>query len=249
MTNAPAWQGARDARRDLRQGVRDALFELGRLWPVLAAGASLLVLFMAGVLEGQAAGDGVSARDAQLRLLQGVAFGLVLPLFAFAATRRVGGSRSQLMLMGWSRYGGNRQGYALGRQLLVVVLTGLVIGVAGLLALGLGAATSAPGTELPLSGTNLLAVVWVGALGAVSYVGGLSLAHQYGGNVGRVLFLIGDWSFGSGTSLLALPWPRAHLRTLLGGSAPLGVSARDAALYLLAFTVLSFALYLRRIPR
>ncbi len=249
MTNAELGQGVRDARRDLRQGVRDALLSLGRRWPAVAVSASLLVLLMAGVLEGQAAGDGDSAREAQLRLLQGVAFGLVLPLFAFAASRRDGGSRSQLMLMAWPRHGGNRQGYALGRQLLVVLLTGLVIGVVGLLALGLGDATSAPGAELPLSGTNLLAVLWVGALGAASYVGGLSLAHQYGGNIGRTLFLIGDWAFGSGASLLALPWPRAHLRALLGGSAPLGLSTRDTALYLLAFTLVCFASYVRRIPR
>ena len=249
MTRAELGQGVRDARRDLRQGVRDALSAFGRAWPVMAAGASLTVLLMAGVLEGQAKGDGDSARAAQLRLLQGVAFGLVLPLFAYAASRRVGGSHAQLMAAAWPRFGGNRQGYALGRQLSVVLLTGIVIGVTGLLALGIGDATSAPGAELPLSGTNLLAVMWVGGLGAASYVGGLGLAHQYGGNIGRALFLIGDWAFGSGTSLLALPWPRAHLRALLGGSAPLGLSTRDTALYLLAFTLLSFALYVRRIPR
>jgi hypothetical protein len=230
-----------------RRGFRDATRALGYAWPIAALSACLLMLGLAGVLEGQAAGSAASARAVQLRLLQGVALGLVVPLFAYAASGRVG-RIEDLMAASWARYGGHRRRYALGRQALAALLTGLVAGASGLFALGLGSATSAPGIELPLSASNLLAVLWVGVLGGLAYVGALGLAQSLGGNLGRALFLIGDWLFGSGTSLLALPWPRAHLRALAGGNPALGLSPRDAALCLGAIAVISCLAWLRRVP-
>src|SRR5690606_35390536 len=170
-------------------------------------------------------------------------------LFAFGVSARLGGSLHELMAMSWPRYGGNRRGYALGRQALAGLLTGLVVAAAGLLALALGSATAAPGQELPLSPSNLLAVVWVGVLGSASYIASLGVAHLYGGAFGRGAFLIGDWLFGSGTSLLALPWPRAYLRALFGGAAPLGLTPRDSAFCLGALALAAGAVYLRRVPR
>jgi hypothetical protein len=231
-----------------RRGFRDAAQALGGAWPIAAIGASLFVLGLAGVLEGQAGGSSSGARAVQLRLLHGVAFGLVVPLFAFAASGRSGGRLPELMSASWARYGGNRRGYALGRQAPGVLLTGLVAGATGSLALGFVSASSAPGRALPLSAVNLLAVLGVGLLGGLAYVGCLGLAQALGGNVGRVLFLGGDWLLGSGTSLLALPWPRAHLRTLIGGDAPLGMGPRDAALCLVAIALTSGLARLRRLP-
>jgi hypothetical protein len=233
---------------DFRRGFRDATQALGKAWPVAGVSASLFVLGLAGVLEGQAVGSASSARAVQLRLLHGIAFGLVLPLFAFAASGRLGTRMPELMSASWARYGGNRRGYALGREAPAVLLTGLVAGATGLLALGLGNASSAPGQALPLSAVNLLAVVGVGVLGGFAYVGCLGLAQALGGNIGRVLFLCGDWLLGSGTSLLALPWPRAHLRALVGGDAPLGLAPRDAALCLVAIALTAGLGWLRRVP-
>lgn len=230
------------------QGFRDATRALGFGWSLAALAASLLMLGLAGVLEGQAAGSAASARAVQLRLLHGVALGLVVPSFAYAASGRVGSRVEQLMSVSWARYGGQRRRYALGRQAYAALLTGLVAGASGLLALGLGSATSAPGLGLPLSATNLLAVLWVGVLGGLAYVGALGLAQALGGQLGRVSFLVADWLLGSGTSLLALPWPRAHLRALAGGNAALGMSPRDAALCLGAIALLSSLAWLRRVP-
>jgi hypothetical protein len=230
-----------------RQGFRDATGTLGRAWPIAALTASVFVLGLAGALEGQATSLTSGARAVQLRLLHGVAFGLIVPLFAFAATGRLG-RLPELMTANWARYGGNRRGYALGRQLPAVLLTALVGAVAGTLALGLGSATSAPGFTLPISALNLLAVAWVGVLAGLAYVGCLGLAQALGGDLGRALFLVGDWMLGSGTSLLALPWPRSHLRALLGGEAPLALAPLDAALCLLAIATLSALAWLRRVP-
>jgi hypothetical protein len=152
------------------------------------------------------------------------------------------------MSASWARYGGHRRGYALGRHAPAALLTGLVASSTGLLALGLGSATSTPGLALPISSANLLSIVWVGLLGGLAYAGCFGLAEALGGKLGRILFLAGDWLLGSGTSLLALPWPRAHLRALLGGDAPLGLSARDAALCLIAITLTSALVWLRRVP-
>jgi hypothetical protein len=63
------------------------------------------------------------------------------------------------------------------------------------------------------------------------------------------LFLIGDWVFGGGTSAIALPWPRAHVRALLGGPAPLGLTPSESALVLAALGLLASFAYLRRLPR
>lgn len=231
-----------------RQGLRDATATLGSAWAIAAAVASVLVLAIAGVLEGQLVATSDAARGAQLRLLGGVVFGLVLPLLAFGVSGKVGGSARELMLAGWARYGGNRRGYALGQQTLAALLTAAVATVLALLALGLGSATAAPGRELPLSFANMLAVVWVGALGSLAYVAAFAAAQAYWGNAGRVAFLIADWSFGTGTSLFALPFPRAHLGALLGAHAPLGLEPRHSALCLLAITLLTTAASARRVP-
>lgn len=232
-----------------RQGVRDAGITLGSAWPVAATIASLLALAIAGVLEGRAITTPEQAREVQLRLLGGVVFGLVLPLLAFGVSARLGANLEDLMRSAWARYGGHRRGYAFGRQALAAVLSGTVTALLALLALGLGSATAEPGHALPLSFANMLAVVWVGALGSVTYVMAFAAAHAYAGNLGRSLFLIGDWLFGSGASLLALPWPRSHLGALLGGNTPLELTPRDSALCLVLIAALATAAYARRVPR
>ena len=209
----------------------------------------LTTLGLTGVLEAGAIGSSASARAAQLRLLQGVAFGLVLPLLAYAASGRPGARLPDLMALAWPRYGGDRRSYVLGRLAAPALLSGTISALAGVLALGLGSATSAAATELPPSLLNVLAVIWIAVLGGVAYVACLSLAHRAAGNVGRLLFLLGDWVFGSGISAVALPWPRAHVRTLLGGAAPLGLAPRDCAIALAAIGLLASLAYLRRLPR
>jgi hypothetical protein len=234
---------------DFRHGFRDARSTLGPIWPATAAAASLAALVLAGVLEARATGSAASARAAQLRLLQGVAFGLVLPLLAHAVSGRLGARLPDLMAFAWPRYGGDRRWYALGRLAVPGLLSGAVTALCGVLALGLGSATSAAAHELPPSLLNVLAVIWIAVLGGFAYVACLSLAHRAAGNVGRLSFLVADWVFGGGTSAIALPWPRAHVRALLGGGAPLELQPHDSAVLLAAIGLLASFAYLRRVPR
>jgi hypothetical protein len=231
-----------------RRGFLEAGQILGRLWPLAAATAGLLLLIVAGVLEGRAIGTAASARVAQLRLLQGVVFGIILPLYAWGTSARLGVGREQLMASRWARHGGDRRLHALGRLARGALLSGVVAGLFGALALGLGGATSSVADELPTSPLNLLTVLWIGLLGGVAYTLMLALAHEYLGNAGPLLFLALDWLLGSGTSLLALPVPRAHLRALLGGPVPLGLAPGQAALCLIAISALAAVAYLRRLP-
>jgi hypothetical protein len=83
---------------------------------------------------------------------------------------------------------------------------------------------------------------WIGALGGVVYVTWFSLGALFGkGGRGRVYALGLDWILGSATSAMAMPWPRAHLRSLLGGELVLGLPGWQStvALYLLAGVYLS----------
>jgi hypothetical protein len=231
-----------------RRGFLEAGQLLGHLWPLVAATAALLLLIVAGLLEGRAIGSAASARAAQLRLLQGVAFGIILPLYAWGTSTRLGGRRDELMAGRWVRHGGDRRLYALGRMARGALLSGAVAGLFGALALGLGSATTAAANELPPSAINLLTVLWIGLLGGTAYTLSLTLAYETLGNAGRLAFLAADWVLGSGTSLLALPWPRAHLRALLGGPTPLGLAPGQAALSLIAIAALAAFAYVRRLP-
>lgn len=234
---------------DFRHGFRDARSTLGPIWPVTAAAASLGALALAAVLEARAMGSAASARAVQLRLLQGVSFGLVLPLLAHAVSGRLGARLPELMAFVWPRYGGDRRSYALGRLAMPALLSGAVTAACGVLALGLGSATSAAEHELPPSLLNLLTVIWIAVLGGAAYVACLALAHRAAGGVGRLSFLVADWLFGGGTSAIALPWPRTHVRALLGGEGPLGLLPHHSAILLAAIGLLASFAYLRRVPR
>jgi hypothetical protein len=83
---------------------------------------------------------------------------------------------------------------------------------------------------------------WIGALGGAVYAVWFSLGSLFGkaGN-GRSVALALDWVLGSATSAIAVPWPRAHLRSLLGGELVLGLPEYQStvALYALGFTYLA----------
>jgi hypothetical protein len=65
---------------NFRHGFRDARVSLGWVWPSTSALAALLTVAALGVLEAQAVGSPSRGRNNQRHLLQGVAFGLVVPL-------------------------------------------------------------------------------------------------------------------------------------------------------------------------
>jgi len=118
----------------------------------------------------------------------------------------------------------------------------------GLLGGGLGALVDAVahGPLDPPLAVDLPGAFAGGALGGAAYAAFFSFGASFGTRgFGRTLFLVLDWIFGAGTSTSALLTPRAHVRALLGGAAPLDVPSRVsfAALVLMVvgFTLLATA--------
>lgn len=233
-----------------RHGLMEGRRALGGAWLATASGIVLLGIGLAGLMEAQAIGGADSARRTELRLLQGATFGLMLPLLTFCLSSRVGSDLSTLLGSGWPRYGADRRVFAVGRLGFPLLAACAIAALGAVLALGLSIASSDPSLALPLGlTTGIGAVVLIAALGSASYVAGFAVAQLLGGALGRALFLVGDWLLGAGTGVTALPWPRAHLRALLGGDAVLGMSALQATGCLLALTLTLTLLYALKVPR
>lgn len=234
----------------LRLGFQDGQRALGGVWLATAAVAVLLSVGLAGLMEAQAIGGADSARQTELRLLQGATFGLVVPLFIFCLSSRLGGDLAELLGSRWARYGADRRVLALGRLGFPALAACVIAALAGVLALGSSIASSDPALALSMGlTTGFWTIVSIAALASASYVAGFAVAQLLGGAVGRALFLVGDWLLGAGTGVTALPWPRAHLRALLGGDAVLGMTDLQASGCLLALMVSYTLLYAGKVPR
>jgi hypothetical protein len=232
-----------------RHGWHSARLTLGWLWPATALIGGLALLLGAAVLEAQNITGESATRAAEADLLQGVTFGLLLPLSCFALSARLDTGLEALMHAIWVRHGAERRAYALGRLAFPMALTGGIVLLGGSLALALSNAASDPALGLPIGlGTNGVVLLAVAALGAVSYVACLGLAQMLAGAWGRALFLLADWLLGSGVGAAAVPWPRAHLRSLLGGEPVLHLSALGSTGWLLLLSAACLFFYLRRVP-
>jgi hypothetical protein len=151
---------------------------------------------------------------------------IVLPLLAFGIVGALVGSRSfsatQAPLT------------ALGARPIAAAAATLSVALASCIAVGavLAAAIAlvAHGSSDPPPAGDALASAWAGALGGAAYASlfafGSSLGRSGGG---RVLLLIADWVLGASQGPLAVVTPRAHLRNLLGGTGPAGMSGAASA--------------------
>jgi hypothetical protein len=230
-----------------RHGWESARSALGWLWPGAALLGALGVVLGAAMVEAQSS---LGASAAEADLVRGVAFGLLLPLACFALSARLDTGLDGLMNAVWVRHGAERRAFALGRLAFPMALGGGIVLMGGSLALALSHAIGAPAGELPVEvALHWLELIVIAGLGAASYVAGLGLAQLLAGAWGRASFLVGDWLLGSGQGVLALPWPRASVRTLLGGDAVAGMGAASGAGWLTLLTALCLFLYLRRVPR
>ena len=237
-------------RLSFRYGWHAAQQTLGWVWPGTAAFAALICIGIVGLLEARAIGSAESARHTELYLLQGATFGLVMPLFIFSMSCRLDNGLDQLMSAGWARRGADRRVFGLGRMAWSSVIACALGIVGGGLALSLSSASRDPALDLPLGlTTSPWALSWIAALGAVSYTVCLGVAQLMAGRWGLALFLVGDWLLGSGIGVVALPWPRSHLRALIGGAPVLGMSQLPAGVCLVALTLAATLLYARRVPR
>jgi hypothetical protein len=226
------------------QGFRDARQAIGTTLAVTVAMASWLCVVVAGLLE-RPSGYAISGHR-EPSLLEAATFGIVLPLASYALCARLGTTREALMSEHWARHGSSRRRYALGRIAFTAALGAALTISSAVLAFALSRVVLIPAPAGGIAG--LAAIIAVAALGAVGYAAGFSLAQLVGGIWGRTLFLALDWALGSSAGVAALPWPRAHLRSLLGGPAVLGMSAAQAAQFLVCLALVSALVYARRVP-
>jgi hypothetical protein len=91
---------------------------------------------------------------------------------------------------------------------------------------------------------------YAGGLGGAAYASWFSLGASFGRRGGgRVALLVVDWLLGASDGVPAIFTPRAHLRNLLGGAAPMDLPERASAVGLLVVFVvcaLACALIARR---
>jgi hypothetical protein len=170
--------------------------------------------------------------------LLGMYSAIALPFLAFAVVSGVLGrdglGRSGLVLVNF--------GAAAGRVAIIAVMVAVV--VSSLVGGGLGALVDAVahGPLDPPFAQDALRSFAAGALGGAAYAAFFAFGASFGARgFGRSVLLVLDWIFGAGTSASALLTPRAHIRALLGGSAPLDVPGRASFAVLVVMTV-GFAL-------
>lgn len=222
----------------LELGARLAAHQLHARTPYVAAATGAAVVVLGGALE--AAREPAYAVD---RALVGIASGVVLPLACYALFETVHRRADSAALVApLARHGANRRSLALGVFAALAacsLLLGLVLSVLAVLA-----ARESGDTGLA---ADLFASAWSGACAGLGYSGLFAFASRWG-RAGRLWALAGDWVLGSGASLLAFPWPRAHARNLLGGESVLDLPQLVSALLLLTLTVAGPLLMARRVP-
>ena len=228
-------------RQSLSDGVALAWSRLGRPRTLLVAAVAMGCVLADGGWERARA-----ASVAADRVLTGAAFGLVLPLLAYHVIREVTAQRrlDQAVLEA-ARHGANRHWAAIGllgtATIWLAILCGLIAG-AGVV--------TARGFADPQLGSDLATSVWIGALAGGSYAWffgfGTSLGRRGGGSF---VVLVLDWFLGVSSSAVAVPWPRAHLRNLLGAEPILGLSQGAALAVLVGLVVVYSSLALWRTPR
>jgi hypothetical protein len=219
-------------------GARLATHQLRARTPYVAAAVGAAAVILGAALE--AAREPAYAVD---RALLGIASGVVLPLFCYSLFETVHRRETSLALVSpLARYGANRRSLAVGVFALLAAGTAL----AGSIFAGLAVIGARSGGDSGLF-AELFASAWGGACAGLGYSGVFAFASRWGRS-GRLWTLAGDWLLGSGASFLALPWPRAHARNLLGGEPVLDLPQAVSALLLLTLAAVGPLLMSRRLP-
>ncbi len=210
-------------------GVTAALTRLRQPAAAVAPTVALVFVVVAALLQRR-----VSPSRAADHTLVAAVFGLALPLLAHATlTQLTRGARLEAVLVPVARHGGSRRQGVAG----VVVTAAVWLASLGGILAGL-AVLVARGTGDPKLVSDLLSSVWLGALGGACYAAWFSLGSMWGASGGgRLVLLLLDWVLGSGATALAAPWPRGHLRNLLGSEPVLHMPQWSALAAVLLLTM------------
>jgi hypothetical protein len=192
----------------------------------LSAGLLALCFTVSVALLERAQGRGGAAD----RALLGGAFGIALPLLCyFLVARSCAGGSLQSAVNPLARHGLSRRALVLGLALPAALVASLFAALSGALVVLI---TRGTGDALWLR--DAASCLWIGAISGVAYVLSFVGASGYGSRgQGRAWLLAADFVLGAGGSLLAVPWPKGHVRNLLGGTPVLGLSQLIALLLLL----------------
>jgi hypothetical protein len=195
--------------------------------PGTLSACALALCFELGVALLERAQGRVGAAD---RALTGGAFGIALPLLCYFMVHRVcSGLSLRTALNPLARHGMSRYALALGLTIPPALVAGAFAALSGVAVV---AVTRGAGDPLLLRDTATC--VWIGLVSGVAYTVALVGASAYGQRgQGRVGLLSADFLLGAGSSFLALPWPKGHVRNLLGGAPVLQLSQLSALLVLL----------------
>lgn len=206
-------------------------------------GLALALTFGLGVALLERAQGTIGAAD---RALTGGAFGIALPLACyFLVGRACGGSSLRHAVLPLARHGLDRRTLTLGLALPPALLAAAFAGISGLLVVLL---TRGPGDPKFLA--DAWASIWIGAVAGAAYVAAFVGASAVGRQgKGRSWLLAADFLLGAGDSFLAFPWPKGHVRNLLGGGAVLELTQLGALLALLAVSFAIFGLGTLRTER
>jgi len=184
--------------------------------------------FELGVALLERAQGAVGAAD---RALLGGTFGIALPLVCyFLVGRACDGSGLREALLPLARHGLDRRTLTVGLALPPALLAAAFAAVSGFLVVLI-----TRGASDPKFLADAWASIWIGAVASVAYVAAFVGASAVGRRGrGRSWLLAADFLLGAGDSFLAFPWPKGHVRNLLGGSAVLELSQLGALAALLA---------------
>ena len=207
----------------------------------LVSGAALLLLLLLLIaLERQ-----VSVLAAADRVLFGPAFGLLLPLVGFLTLERLT-ERQRLdeAVAALARHGADRRLALLGlftAAAVALCLMGALLGAFGVM-LARGVADPAMPADAAVSAA-------IGAGGGIAYAAWFSLGSSFGARGGGRVWALGlDWMFGIGSTAIAVPWPRAHIASLIGASPVLGLPVISGWFLLFGLSALDLALAIGRAP-
>jgi hypothetical protein len=215
------------------------VFGTPRAWMTLGAWC-VLALGFALAARSRGAANGAD------HVLVGAYGALILPLLAYSLVGAVVGGRS----LGAATVPLVRFGAAPGTVAAVTVAFAVTTGVVVGAAMAAVVAVVAHGVGDPPLATDALESAYAGALGGGAYVAWFAMGASFGKRGGgRTALLVLDWILGLGRGAVAVLVPRAHVRSLLGGTGPLEWSGRASAVALVVIAMVCAAIAFRRAAR
>lgn len=198
-------------------GLCRATARLSVRWSATAFAVSAAFAVVVALLERA----DTSARFAADYTLSDGVLAWVLPLLAYSGVGRVSGSgRADDAVREVARHGENRRTAFVG----LVVATGLRVASISALVAPLSVVVARGRLDLP-SLSDALTSGWIAALGGGAYVALFSLGSLFGrSGQGRAVLLGADFMLGALPSGIATAFPRAHLASLIGGPAVMGLA-------------------------